>query len=134
MHSSIQGWKEVKALNLKEYEVKKLFYFISVFEGFFGKWNLYATTRKLVLPKIKDEFVMQFIMYFVGGLFILKGNFTIGSLLVFMQYYGRFSETIKNISGVDTDLLTGKVKSERILKELEIRYKKDEQKKMKEVA
>ena len=129
MHNSIQGWKEVKALNLKEYEVKKLFYFINVFEGFFGKWNLYATTRKLVLPKIKDEFVMQFIMYFVGGLFILKGNFTIGSLLIFMQYYSRFSETIKNISGVDTDLLTGKVKSERILKELEIRYKEDEQKK-----
>lgn len=129
MYNSIHGWKEVKALNLKEYEVNKLFYFIKVFEGFFGRWNLYATTRKLVLPKIKDEFVMQFIMYFIGGLFILRGNFTIGSLLIFMQYYNHFSETIKNISGVDTDLLTGKVKSERILKELEISYKEDEQKK-----
>lgn len=112
---TIQGWREIKALNLVEVEKSKFREFINRFDFFFSRWNLYATTRKLVIPKIKDEFVMQFIIYFMGGIFILHHQMSIGLLLVFMQYYNYFSNSIKDISQADADLVSDKVQSERAL-------------------
>jgi ABC-type multidrug transport system fused ATPase/permease subunit len=70
------------------------------------------------MPKIKDEFLMQFSLYFFGGLFIINGELGIGSLLVFMQYYAILTGAVNRISTSDSDLVTAYPKSDRILEEL----------------
>jgi len=80
--------------------------------------------RVLIIPKIKEEFIMRFCLYFFGGLLIIGERFEIGSLLVFMQYYALLSSALETISGADAELLSSKPKSERLLAELHKAAKK----------
>lgn len=118
LHSSVQGWREIKALNLQKHEERLFTQYIHKYAIFFGTWINFWVARVLIIPKIKEEFLMQFSLYFFGGLLIMGNHFGIGSLLVFMQYYGILSSAIKTISGTDADLLTTKPQSERMLEEL----------------
>lgn len=118
LHSSVQGWREIKALNLQKHEEMQFVRYIHKYAVFFGTWINYWVIRALVIPKIKDEFLMQFSLYFFGGLLIIRGNFEIGSLLVFMQYYGILSGAIKTVSGTDALLITTAPQSDRMMEEL----------------
>lgn len=118
LHASVQGWREIKALNLQKHEEQQFAKYIHKFAIYFGIWINYWTARALVIPKIKDEFLMQFSLYFFGGLLIIGGRFEIGSLLVFMQYYGILSEAVKTVSGTDAELITNTPQSDRMMEEL----------------
>ena len=118
LHASVQGWREIKALNLQKHEEQQFAKYIHKFAIYFGIWINYWTARALVIPKIKDEFLMQFSLYFFGGLLIIGGRFEIGSLLVFMQYYGILSGAVKTVSGTDAELITNTPQSDRMMEEL----------------
>lgn len=118
LHASIKGWREVKALNLKNHEKRILVKFIHFHAVFFSRYNIFATTRILVLPKIKDEFFMQFITYFIGGLLIINDKLSIGALLVFVQYYNMLANSVKIVSTSNANLVVNKVFIERIFDEL----------------
>ncbi|KAI4453042.1 atp-binding cassette sub-family b [Holotrichia oblita] len=118
LHASVQGWREIKALNLQKHEERQFARYIHKYAIFFGTWINYWVARALVIPKIKEEFIMQFSLYFFGGLLIISGRFEIGSLLVFMQYYDILSGAIKTVSGADAELLTNMPQSDRMMEEL----------------
>jgi len=118
LHASVQGWREIRALNLQKHEEQQFAKYIHKFAIYFGIWINYWTARALVIPKIKDEFLMQFSLYFFGGLLIIGGRFEIGSLLVFMQYYGILSGAVKTVSGTDAELITNTPQSDRMMEEL----------------
>jgi ATP-binding cassette subfamily B protein/subfamily B ATP-binding cassette protein MsbA len=86
LHASVQGWREIKALNMQKHEERLFVRHIHNFAIYFGTWINYWVARVLIIPKIKEEFLMQFGLYFFGGIAIIAGRFEIGSLLVFMQY------------------------------------------------
>jgi ABC-type bacteriocin/lantibiotic exporter with double-glycine peptidase domain len=118
LHASIKGWREVKALNLKNHENKILVKFVHYHAVFFSRYNILSTTRILVLPKIKDEFFMQFITYFIGGILIINNKLSIGALLVFVQYYNMLANSVKTISTANANLIVNKVFIERMFDEL----------------
>ncbi|KAI4453737.1 atp-binding cassette sub-family b [Holotrichia oblita] len=118
LHASVQGWREIKALNLQKHEERQFARYIHKYAIFFGTWINYWVARVLVIPKIKEEFLMQFSLYFFGGLLIINGRFEIGSLLVFMQYYGILSGAIKTVSSTDAESLTNMPQSDRMIDEL----------------
>ena len=118
LHASVQGWREIRALNFQKHEEQQFAKYIHKFAIYFGIWINYWTARALVIPKIKDEFLMQFSLYFFGGLLIIGGRFEIGSLLVFMQYYGILSGAVKTVSGTDAELITNTPQSDRMMEEL----------------
>jgi len=104
LHASMQGWREIKALNLELSQKRQLAGFLHRYALYFGRWINYWVARTLVIPKIKDEFFMQFGIYFIGGLLIMNGDLKIGNLLVFIMYYGMLSGAVKTISGSDAEL------------------------------
>jgi ATP-binding cassette subfamily B protein/subfamily B ATP-binding cassette protein MsbA len=118
LHASVQGWREIKALNIQKHEERLFVRHIHNFAIYFGTWINYWVARVLIIPKIKEEFLMQFGLYFFGGLSIIAGHFEIGSLLVFMQYYALLSGSLETLSNADAEILTAKPKSERLLHEL----------------
>ncbi len=115
LHMSIQGWREIKALNLQKHEERQFASYIHKFAVLFGTWINYWVLRVLVMPKIKNEFVMQFSLYFIGGLLIIAGHFEIGDLLVFVQYYNILADAVTTVSSTDAELLSLRVKSDRML-------------------
>jgi ABC-type bacteriocin/lantibiotic exporter with double-glycine peptidase domain len=118
LHASVQGWREIKALNMQKHEERLFVRHIHNFAIYFGTWINYWVARVLIIPKIKEEFLMQFGLYFFGGIAIIAGRFEIGSLLVFMQYYALLSGALEALSKADAEVLTAKPKSERLLREL----------------
>ena len=124
LHASVQGWREIKALNLQKHEERKFAHFIHNFAILNGMWINYWVARVLIIPKIKEEFVMRFCLYFFGGLLIMTRNFEIGSLLVFMQYYALLSGALETVSGADAELTATLPKTERLLNELNRAFEK----------
>jgi ATP-binding cassette subfamily B protein/subfamily B ATP-binding cassette protein MsbA len=119
LHTSLQGWREVKALNLEFHEKNTFLKFVKKYALYYSKWINYWTLRALILPKIRDEFFMQFGLYFIGGLLIIFKGFRIGDLLVFAMYYSMLSNAIKTVSTTDADLQSKRPISDRLLQSIE---------------
>ncbi|MFM9327753.1 ABC transporter ATP-binding protein [Paenibacillus mesotrionivorans] len=98
LSSSLAGWKEVKALNLEKHEHISFVRYIHKTALIDAKWVYYWVMQALVIPIIKDKFLMKFSLYFIGGLLIMQGHFTIGTLLVFMRYFDVFCNSINKVN------------------------------------
>ena len=104
IYASLNGWREIRALNLEEMCQNTFVSYAKRYMEIFTVWIEFWVTRVLIIPKIKDEFVLQFLLYFLGGLLIFNGNITIGALLVFAQYYTLLVSTVQDVVTADTDL------------------------------
>lgn len=122
---SISGWREVKALNLYISQERRYVKFLNVYAEFFSKWINYWTARVLVIPKIKDEFLMQFGLYFLGGIFIINDYLKIGDLILFITYYNMLTNSIKEVSLIDSDLQSNMPFTNRLLDVLNMRTNTD---------
>lgn len=101
---SIQGWREIKALNLQRYEKRRFTKFVNDYGKLYAKWVHHWAVRVLTLPIIRDDLLMQFGLYFIGGLLIIFSDLRISELLVFTTYYALLSEAIKTVSSADAEL------------------------------
>ncbi|MDE7339087.1 MAG: ABC transporter ATP-binding protein/permease [Lachnospiraceae bacterium] len=118
LHAFVQGWSEVRALNLAKHEERRYYRFLHADMRCNAKWINYWTARVLIIPKLKDEFFMQFGLYFIGGLLILSGSLHIGDLLVFAMYYALLSDAVQTVSAADADLQSGMPYTDRLLESL----------------
>jgi ATP-binding cassette subfamily B protein/subfamily B ATP-binding cassette protein MsbA len=119
LHSSVQGWREVKALNLDRSQERQFIRYLHNFALYFVKWINFWTVRFLVIPKIKDEFFMRFGLYFLGGLLIIGGNLKVSNLLVFAMYYGMLSNAVNAVSSTDAELQSNMPFIDRLLAEID---------------
>lgn len=104
LYSVISGWREVRAMNLQE-KGKEVFRNYSKKDAvYFTKVTDYWVIRNRILPRIKDEFIMQFLIYFIGGVLIYYNQLIIGSLLVFAQYYAILTNSVQEVTRADADL------------------------------
>ncbi|MCJ7843611.1 ABC transporter ATP-binding protein/permease [Lederbergia sp. NSJ-179] len=120
-HEVIRGWKEIKAFNLERYEKKKYVKFLNIFAKYHTKTINYFVIRYLVMPWVKEKFVMQILLYFVGGIFVIQGRLTIGMLLMFVQYNTILSDSVNKVSSTEGDLLSQKTIIDRIINVLSIK-------------
>lgn len=104
IYASINGWREIRALNLEEVCKKTFVKYAKEYSRLFIVWIEYWVARVLIIPKIKDEFLMEFLLYFLGGILIYNGNITIGGLLVFALYYTQLTDTVQKVVTADADL------------------------------
>lgn len=84
----------------------------------FAKWINFWTARYLIIPKIKNEFFMQFGLYFIGGLLIIFRKLNISDLLVFSVYYSMLSNAVKTVSAADADLQSKMPYTDRLMESL----------------
>ena len=98
LYSSLQSWKEVKALNLQNRQKSIFVNYIKKYAVYYAKWINYWTLRALVIPKIRNEFLMRFGLYFLGGLLVMNRQMSIGSLLVFATYFDLLTKAILGVS------------------------------------
>lgn len=118
LDETIKCWREVRVNRCENKRRQEFEEFQVVDETYFVTWLRFWVTRVLVIPKIKDSFMMQFLLYFLGGILIYYNYISIGMLLVFVQYYGMLSDSVKAVSSMDAGLQSEKPHYERILKHL----------------
>lgn len=129
IYSSLNGWREIRALNLEETCQKTFVSYAKRYMELFSVWIEFWVLRFLIIPRIKDDFLMQFLLYFLGGLLIFRGNITIGALLVFAQYYTQLVGCVQDVVTVDTDLQVNTVFYDRALAALEETVEENKDKK-----
>lgn len=128
IYSSLNGWREIRALNLEESCQKIFVSYAEKYSYLFIEFIEYWVTRVLIIPQIKDEFLMQFLLYFMGGILIYNGNITIGALLVFAQYYSQLVETVQVVVTTDADLQVNTTQYEKALAAIEEKVVEDDTK------
>lgn len=121
IYNSGASWREVRALNMENRCEE-------IFDGYSQKYqNIYRkniqlwVTRRFIIPKIKDEFLMQFLLYFLGGIAIFFGYISIGSLLIFGQYFLQLTEALRAVVDADNDLEINSVVYNRALEAAKIK-------------
>ncbi len=117
--TSINAWKEIRAMQMEERCEENFDEYSKKYSKLFRVYTRFWVTRRFTIPKIKEEFLMQFLLIFVGGVLICKGNITIGSLLAFSQYYSILTSSLQTVINTDTDLQINSVHYDKVLKELE---------------
>lgn len=97
LHTSFQNWKDIKTNNLEDAQFAEL-------NGHYKKirhvWFLNQLYMHLGITYsfFTKNFITQLFIYFIGGLFVIKGYSQVGVLLVFISFYGQFFGYIENIS------------------------------------
>lgn len=117
--TSVNAWKEIRAMQMEDRCEETFDEYSDKYSSLFRVYTRFWVTRRFTIPKIKEEFLMQFLLIFVGGVLIYKGNITIGSLLAFSQYYSILTSSLQTVINTDTDLQINSVHYDKVLKELE---------------
>lgn len=100
LQTTIQGWREIKANHMqKRVSLKFTEYWHDISQSFFRQHMYWFGNR--ALQAFKDFFITRMNLYFIGGLLILHGEMTIGSLLVFMKYYEQMFTQLGIINDLD---------------------------------
>ena len=101
-YESLQSWKEIKALTLEKREFRKFMKYRHIIAKL-GVREIFFWYLGMLLYFAKDDLFTKLLIYFIGGLFILNGNITVGILFLFIQY---FSAMFENIDGINQKNIT----------------------------
>lgn len=103
LQNSLSGWKEIQTLNFYGCEEKKLVTFweklIKVSNKQFFIW---FCNRAITLTK--DFLIINVLLYFIGGILIINGYFTIGNMLIYISYFQTFFEGINEINSLNMSI------------------------------
>lgn len=119
LHMTFQNWKDVKINNLED----KLFEELNVYYKKIRRiWFLNQIYWHLGLSFsfFQRNFITQMFLYFVGGLFVIKGYSEVGTVLVFINFYGQFYGFIKNICDSIIGLKNDSVNIEKVIEILNL--------------
>ncbi|WP_342481068.1 ABC transporter ATP-binding protein [Paenibacillus sp. FSL L8-0340] len=114
LHSNFQNWKDVKTNNLEDAQLDEL-------NGHYKKirhiWflNQFYLHLGITYSFFTKNFITQLFIYFIGGLFVIKGYSEVGVLLVFISFYGQFFGYIESISNSMMNYKNDSVNIEKVI-------------------
>lgn len=118
LFTTIRQWREIKVNTLEDDMVRKYDEMLESEKAENIVWIRYFALND-VFYEIKNRFVLQVMMYFVGGIFIIKGSITIGSLLMFMSYMESMSSSVDSVMKSNADFKGQKAVFDRLFETLE---------------
>jgi ATP-binding cassette subfamily B protein/subfamily B ATP-binding cassette protein MsbA len=129
LHSTFQNWKDIKINNLENVQFDEL---NNHYKGIRKVWflNQLYLHAGITFSYFTKNFITQLFIYFIGGLFVIKGYSQVGTLIVFTQFYGRFFECIDNIGDSMVNFKCGLVNIEKVVEILKLKIKKKPYKKI----
>lgn len=118
LFTTIRQWREIKVNTLEGNMIYKYDEMLEPERMENVVWMRYFALNN-VFYAIKNKFVLQVMMYFVGGIFIIKGSITIGSLLMFMSYMSSMSSSLDSVMKSNADFRGQKAVFDRLFETLE---------------
>ncbi|HEX2926734.1 MAG TPA: ABC transporter ATP-binding protein [Ruminiclostridium sp.] len=117
IYACIQGWKEIKTFTAEKVSSMSFTrHWKHIGRNFFVVQMLFNISRTFWV--IKDVFITKVSLYFIGGVLIMNGEITIGSLLVFMKYYQGLFDGVSEVNRLDIDLHNDIPSMDRVLEVL----------------
>lgn len=104
LFETIRKWREIKFNALEKRFVEEYDHKLELSRTLGSKWMLYFSLRD-VLHLIKDDFIIKVLIYFLGGLFVISEQITIGDLLVFISFMENMNISLTTIMNSYTGFL-----------------------------
>lgn len=104
LRCALKGWRQIKMFGQEKSQARKYVRFQHKYALHNAKWIHYWVTRILIIPRLKDEFLMEFGVYFIGGIMISKDIMTAGELLVFIVYYHLLTDSMTALSAYQASM------------------------------
>ncbi|WP_225999292.1 ABC transporter ATP-binding protein [Paenibacillus sp. BJ-4] len=129
LHANFQNWKDVKSNNLEDAQFDELNGHYKKIRGIYFLNQLYLHLG-ITYSFFTKNFITQLFIYFIGGLFVIKGYSQVGVLLIFISFYGQFFGYIENIGDSIMNFKNDSVKIEKVIEILNLEMGKRPYKKI----
>jgi ATP-binding cassette subfamily B protein/subfamily B ATP-binding cassette protein MsbA len=103
LYRCLSCWKDIKTMVLGAMVVKEFNQYWNEIRSAFIQKMLVGFGNS-TLHSFKDFFITKMNLYFIGGILILKGHFTIGLLITFINYYDVFFNAIQNVNNIRLEM------------------------------
>lgn len=118
LFDTIQKWREIKTNTLEarfsaEYDER-----LEPERELNNQWMFYYALRNFFY-EIKTQFVLKVLIYFIGGLFIISKDMSIGELLMFNSFMASMESALDSIMKSKADFLGQRATFDRLFKILE---------------
>ena len=124
LFNSIQCWHEIKINTQEENLIKTYTKKLEPEKKLNKTWMRLYALRDLVYL-IKSDFILNILLYFIGGLLIILNHISLGQLLMFMSYTVSLSANIDEIMKSHSDFIGQKEAFDRIFNILNINNHKN---------
>ena len=99
LHERIQGWRELRTMAAEERH-KREFRELNQEQTYYRVVQALVNSAQQGLAEIKDNLVTRGATYFVGGLFVLTGQMSVGVLLGFLRLYTNLIEATQVLAEI----------------------------------
>lgn len=113
LFDTVQKWRDIKTNTLENQFSNEYDERLEPERGLNNKWMFYFALRDFFYG-IKTQFVLKVLIYFVGGLFVISKDISIGDLLMFISFMGSMESSLDSIMKSKTDFLSQKAVFERL--------------------
>ncbi len=118
LFDTVQKWREIKTNTLEEQFDHEYDVMLEPERKLNSKWMYYYALRDFFYG-VKEELVIKVLIYFVGGLFIITKDISIGELLMFVSYMTSMGASLDSLMKSKTDFGGQKAVFERLFKILD---------------
>ena len=118
LFDTVQKWREIKTNTLEDQFSSEYDERLEPERKLNNKWMFYYASRDFFY-EIKTQFVLKVLIYFVGGLFVISKDITIGDLLMFISFMASMESALDSIMRSKTDFLGQKAVFDRLFKILD---------------
>lgn len=114
LHSTFQNWKDIKINNLEDIQYDALNkHYVKIKKVWFR--NQFYLHLGTTFSYFVTNFITQLYIYFIGGWFVIRGYSQIGTLLIFIKFYGQFFGYIQKILNSITSFKNDSVRIEKVI-------------------
>lgn len=118
LFDTVQKWREIKTNTLEDQFSAEYDERLEPERKLNNKWMFYYALRDFFY-EIKTQFVLKVLIYFVGGLFVISKDISIGELLMFISFMASMESALDSIMRSKTDFLGQKAVFDRLFKILD---------------
>lgn len=118
LFDTVQKWREIKTNTLEDQFSAEYDERLEPERKLNNKWMFYYALRDFFY-EIKTQFVLKVLIYFVGGLFVISKDITIGDLLMFISFMASMESALDSIMRSKTDFIGQKAVFDRLFEILD---------------
>lgn len=113
LFDTVQKWRDIKTNILEDRFSIEFDKRLEPERKLNNKWMFYYALRDFFY-ELKTQFVLKVLLYFVGGLFVISKDISIGELLMFIGFMASMESALDSIMKSKTDFLGQKAVFDRL--------------------
>lgn len=126
-HESLQFWKEIKAQSVEPAIIKRFHRFREKLAALGYRWIRFWLFSE-VFGDFKANYLTKVLVYIIGAFFVLQGKMTVGSVIMFGEYFSMLFSSLDSINAKNVALRVNAPYYTRIFETLTMKAESEEDK------